>query len=72
MMKEHDDRTIGNVSDTALCTAVYRAEESERPDTLFKDSLARRLAGERGFHIARHMSPHYRWVLSVRSVVIFA
>jgi len=47
-MKENDDPTIGHVSDTALCVAVYRAEESERPDALFKDPLARRLAGERG------------------------
>jgi methyltransferase (TIGR00027 family) len=71
-MKENDDPTIGDVSDTALCVAVYRAEESERPDALFKDPLARRLAGERGSHIARHMShgAHIRWVLSVRTVVI--
>src|SRR5262245_13289490 len=71
-MKENDDQTIGDVSDTALCVAVYRAEESERPDALFKDPLARRLAGERGFHIARNMShvAHIRWALSVRTVVI--
>jgi O-methyltransferase involved in polyketide biosynthesis len=71
-MKENDDSTIGHVSDTALCVAVYRAEESERPDALFKDPLARRLAGERGFRIARRMSrEHYiRWALSVRTVVI--
>ena len=71
-MKENDDPTIGHVSDTALCVAVYRAEESERPDALFRDPLARRLAGERGFRIARHMSrEHYiRWALSVRTIVI--
>jgi methyltransferase (TIGR00027 family) len=71
-MKENHDSTIGHVSDTALCVAVYRAEESERPDALFKDPLARRLAGERGFRIARRMShEHYiRWALSVRTVVI--
>ena len=71
-MKENDDPTISHVSDTALVAAVYRAEESERPDALFRDPLARRLAGERGFRIARHMSlEHYaRWALSVRTVVI--
>jgi methyltransferase (TIGR00027 family) len=71
-MKENDDPTIGHVSDTALCVAVYRAEESERPDALFRDPLARRLAGERGFRIARRMSrEHYiRWALSVRTVVV--
>lgn len=39
---------IRNVSDTALWAAAYRARETERPDALFRDPLARRLAGERG------------------------
>jgi methyltransferase (TIGR00027 family) len=39
---------IRDVSDTALWVAMYRALESERPDALFKDVYARRLAGERG------------------------
>lgn len=39
---------IRNVSDTALWVAIYRAMESERPDALFHDPYARRLAGERG------------------------
>jgi methyltransferase (TIGR00027 family) len=39
---------IRNISDTALWTATYRAEESERPDAIFVDPYARRLAGERG------------------------
>jgi methyltransferase (TIGR00027 family) len=71
-MKENDNPTVGHVSDTALIVAVYRAEEGERPDALFRDPLARRLAGERGFRMARHMSrKHYiRWALSVRTVVI--
>jgi methyltransferase (TIGR00027 family) len=43
---------IRNVSDTALWAAVYRAAESERPDALFRDPFARRLAGERGKRIA--------------------
>ena len=37
---------IHDVSDTARWAAVYRARESERPDALFHDPLARRLAGE--------------------------
>jgi methyltransferase (TIGR00027 family) len=32
--------------------AYFRARESERPDALFRDPYAERLAGERGFHIA--------------------
>jgi methyltransferase (TIGR00027 family) len=39
---------IRDVSDTALWVAMYRALESERPDALFRDEHARRLAGERG------------------------
>lgn len=40
--------SVEHVSDTAILTALGRAIESERPDALFKDSLARSLAGERG------------------------
>ena len=43
---------IRDVSDTALWTAAYRADESERKDALFCDPFARRLAGERGAEIA--------------------
>jgi methyltransferase (TIGR00027 family) len=43
---------IRDVSDTALWTAAYRADESERTDALFLDPFARRLAGERGAEIA--------------------
>jgi len=39
---------LSNVSDTARWVAGYRALESERPDALFHDPLAARLAGERG------------------------
>ena len=43
---------VSHVSDTARWVAVYRARESERPDALFRDPLAARLAGERGEAIA--------------------
>lgn len=46
---------IRNVSDTARWVAVYRARESERPDAVFHDPFARRLAGERGEQIAAAM-----------------
>jgi O-methyltransferase involved in polyketide biosynthesis len=39
---------IRNVSDTALWVAVYRARETDRPDAVFRDPYARRLAGARG------------------------
>jgi methyltransferase (TIGR00027 family) len=43
---------IHNISDTARWAAVYRARETERPDALFRDPFARRLAGEHGEEIA--------------------
>jgi methyltransferase (TIGR00027 family) len=46
---------IRNISDTALWVAVYRARELERPDALFRDRFAKRLAGERGEQIAASM-----------------
>lgn len=46
---------IRNITDTARWAAVYRARETERPDALFRDPFARRLAGERGEQIAAAM-----------------
>lgn len=43
---------IRNISDTACWAAIYRARETDRPDALFRDPFARRLAGTRGEHIA--------------------
>ena len=43
---------IRDIADTARWVAYYRAEESERDDAVFRDPLARRLAGERGRRIA--------------------
>ncbi|RJO78310.1 SAM-dependent methyltransferase [Nocardia panacis] len=37
-----------DVSDTARWVAAYRAQESARPDALFRDPLADKLAGEQG------------------------
>jgi methyltransferase (TIGR00027 family) len=63
---------VRNVADTALWVATYRAQESERPDALFHDPMAARLAGERGKEIAAAM-PFPRimnWVLVIRTVAI--
>jgi len=43
---------VANISDTAKWVAVFRAEESERPDAVFHDPFARKLAGEKGERIA--------------------
>lgn len=39
---------IENISDTARWVAVYRAMETARPDAIFRDPFADRLAGQRG------------------------
>jgi methyltransferase (TIGR00027 family) len=58
---------IRNISDTARWAAVFRARESERPDALFHDPFAQRLAGERGEQIATAMTMHtknsWSWVM---------
>lgn len=42
---------INNVSDTALWIAAYRAQETARPDAVFQDTLAQKLAGDKGFQM---------------------
>src|SRR5438270_9332320 len=43
---------VSHISDTARWVAVYRALESRRPDALFHDPFAARLAGTQGEQIA--------------------
>src|SRR6185312_5485152 len=50
--KKTTTMAIDNISDTARWVAVYRAWETARPDALFRDPFAERLAGERGRAIA--------------------
>ena len=64
-----DESAIRNVSDTALWVAVFRAQESERPDPLFHDPYARMLAGERGAEIARRIGMP-GWPIVVRTQVL--
>ena len=61
---------IRNVSDTALWVATYRALESERPDALFRDPFARRLAGERGAEILARLRHAKKtdWAFVARTV----
>ena len=64
---------INHVSDTALWVAYYRAKESERPDALFHDALAKVLVGERGKIIANSMKKTGRyteWSVISRTVII--
>src|SRR5215467_2122353 len=60
---------VRNISDTALWVAVYRARETDRPDAVFRDPFARRLAEERGEEIARSMAfgERHAWSYTART-----
>jgi methyltransferase (TIGR00027 family) len=60
---------IRNISDTALWAAIYRARESDRPDAVFRDPVARRLAGTRGEQITDAMpsSKRQAWAWVART-----
>lgn len=62
---------IENVSDTARWVAVYRAMETARPDAIFRDPFAARLAGEKGEAIVDNMKSGRRmaWAMIVRTKV---
>ena len=66
------DPLITHVSDTARWVATYRAAESARPDALFHDALADRLAGERGRAIVAAAPRTIRngWWLVARTKII--
>jgi methyltransferase (TIGR00027 family) len=63
---------IRNISDTARWVAAYRAMETERPDALFHDPYARRLAGEKGAEIAGAMpfSGKNSWPFTMRTYLM--
>ena len=63
---------IRNVSDTARWVAFYRAMETERPDAIFHDPYARKLAGQRGEQIVRELRGGRRqaWSMVTRTAVI--
>ncbi len=46
---------VESISDTAFLTAIYRALETEHSDSLFQDSYAQVLAGERGQKLVEAM-----------------
>jgi methyltransferase (TIGR00027 family) len=64
--------SITHVSDTARWTALHRATESARPDALFSDPLAERLAGEQGRAIVARVPRSSRngWWLVARTKII--
>ncbi len=64
--------SIRSVSDTAHWVAMYRAAESARPDALFRDPWAERLAGARGRAIldAMPQGRRWSWPMVVRTAVM--
>lgn len=63
---------IQHVSDTAFLVAHYRALESSRPDALFRDPLASRLAGDKGRGHAEKFATGdmIAWSVAIRTVII--
>src|ERR1051326_3144869 len=64
---------ISHVSDTARWVAMYRALESERPDALFRDPYARKLAGEKGEAILKSLPKarkQFSWPMVVGTAVL--
>lgn len=72
MSETSKTQAIRNISDTARWVAVYRAMESERPDALFRDPYARKLAGERGEQIVKalHGGKRQSWSMIVRTALL--
>jgi methyltransferase (TIGR00027 family) len=62
---------IEHISDTAKWVAVYRAMETKRPDAIFRDPFAERLAGEQGQAIVDTMKRGraMAWAMIVRTAV---
>jgi len=62
---------IRGVADTARWVALYRAMETERPDAIFRDPYARRLAGPQGAQVLASMPEASRaaWAFVARTVL---
>ncbi len=69
-MANQTEQSLRNISDTALWVAIFRARETERPDALFRDPFARKLAGARGEQIAQEMEKglSYEWPYVARTL----
>ncbi|MDD4976373.1 MAG: SAM-dependent methyltransferase [Bacteriovorax sp.] len=64
--------TIAHVSDTAFWVGIFRAQESNRKDALFKDPFAALLTAEKGQDIVDHVSGsrYVSWTVVIRTRVI--
>src|SRR5215471_15669759 len=62
-------RLVQDISDTARWVAYFRALETQRPDALFRDPYAERLAGARGFELANTLQDgnKHEWAWMART-----
>jgi methyltransferase (TIGR00027 family) len=63
---------LRSISDTARWVTVYRARETARPDAVFRDPFAARLAGEQGEQIAAGFSSadKHEWAYVARTYLV--
>jgi methyltransferase (TIGR00027 family) len=63
---------LRNISDTARWVTAYRARETQRPDAVFRDPFAARLAGAQGNEIAAGFSfaDKHEWAYVARTYLI--
>jgi len=66
------NQVIQNVSDTAFLVAGFRGMETDRPNPLFRDPLAWKLAGEHGRKIIDTVPRRFlgAWSVVIRTVII--
>jgi methyltransferase (TIGR00027 family) len=68
------NQIIQNVSDTAFLVAGFRGMETDRPNPLFRDPFAWKLAGEHGRKIVATVPRRFlgAWSVVIRTVIIDA
>jgi methyltransferase (TIGR00027 family) len=68
-MNEATESNLRNIGDTARWVATFRAQESARPDALFRDPFAERLAGSQGWDLLRTLtdSQKHAWAFVLRT-----
>ena len=68
-----NESIINQVSDTAFMAAAYRAKETDRPNAMFHDPLAAKVAGEQGRNIIDSLPQQTfigGWTVVIRTRII--
>ena len=65
-------KALKHISDTAYLVAAYRAFETERADSLFKDPYAKQLVGQHGFDVVSELRDgrNSSWFLVARTLIL--